>query len=133
MPTNVGNVALFCAEAPECWFYDVLRIEMESKVLAVPIDPRFVQVCEPESMVVQCVTPEHNVPWRAAIVHPDGGVPVLDLWAEMPVCMVVTIAGIRKGWKGIRFPYRTERQRVLNIQRWDHLSARAEHNEEVLA
>lgn len=124
MPTNVGNVALFCAEAPEVWFYDVMRVEMESKVTAVPLDTLFVQVCEPDSLVVQCVTPEHNLPWRAAIVHPAGGVPILDLWAETPVLMIVTVAGIRKGFNGIRFPYRTERQRVLNNQRWDHMSGR---------
>lgn len=116
------SAALFCAESPQVWFYDIMVVDMPSKVTAVPVDTRFVDVCEPGTFVIACVCPEFNLPWRATLVPTSEGPLVLDLWAESPVRMTVTVAGIRKGFAGVRFPYRTEQRRLANNHRWAFLS-----------
>jgi hypothetical protein len=47
VPTSEGHKALYCAEAPEVWFFDFCDSKEE-------IDPMFLEVTEGEMRFIQC-------------------------------------------------------------------------------
>jgi hypothetical protein len=123
MLTKVGPLALFCMEAPEVWFFDVVRVPVKGKAATVTIDPLFVEVCEPNTLAVLALAPDRLVKCAGNIIAKRRRVTRLRVCADRPTTITVTIAGIRKGFADIRFPARTVRQMALNNQRWRHLSA----------
>lgn len=123
MPTTTGPRALFCMEAPEVWFFDILRVPVKGRAETVAIDPLFLQVCEPGSLAVVAMAPDRLAKCAGNIIAKHRRVTRLKVTTDKPSTVTVTIAGIRKGFGGIRFPARTVRQMALNNQRWAHLSA----------
>lgn len=110
--TEDKYAALFCVEAPEVRFTDIMTVDIYEASVAFPIDPRFLEVCIPGSVVATGVCPNAPVRVGAAvegryiIVKTDPGNP--------PVQAVLSLSGVRKGFGGVRFPARTRNQFLAN-------------------
>jgi hypothetical protein len=102
-------------EAPEVLFIDVLQIPILMSPIAWPIDPRFLLVCEPGSVIPLSVTTDTPA-LVGSSVSPEGRV-VLDInpcGGPMPKVARVQLCGIRKGFAGMRFPDRDREQFLAN-------------------
>lgn len=110
-----GYTALFVVEAPDVRFDDVMVAEITEKRSYVPIDERFIEVCEPNSLEACGVTPDIPVAIGAVVVGDN--VRVLTgagHYNGMPVRLVIRLTGIRKGFAGVRFPDRNREQFLAN-------------------
>lgn len=116
-------MGLVCVESPEVWFDDVMTVAVTGNLTKVSVDKLFCEVVDIRSIVVVSVIP--NRPSLAgADVFTDGL--SCDLWlmisvpdnAPMPTKLTVTIRGIRKGRRGVRFPEFTEAQMLKNGDFW---------------
>lgn len=107
-----GYTALFIAECPEVRFDDVLVAHVSGAVTRVPIDPKFLEVCEKNSVRVCGCVPDLPVPVGAAI---EEDAVCVRLGGETRlVRVVIRLTGIRKGFRGQRFPDRTRAQFEAN-------------------
>ncbi|HEY1083709.1 MAG TPA: hypothetical protein VGE29_15720, partial [Prosthecobacter sp.] len=113
VPTSQGPRALFCMEAPDVWFFDI--VTMVPCEHPFRLDERFLEVIEQESLCILSAFPPVEAFVREGALHVRG-----HSAAEF---VTFTLAGIRKGCFGMRFSARTEEQMRLNTQRWQHLSA----------
>ena len=115
-----GYTALFIGESPEVRFYDLLRATISIPELIVPIDPKFIEVCEPNS--IEVCGHATDEPWPVGLKVIDKTVRIRrhivgfdDLRGEVtPLEVTVHLTGIRKGFAGIRFPDRTKEQFEAN-------------------
>ncbi len=113
-----GYTALFCLESPEVRFDDVVTFELWKRTEMRLIDHRFVKVCEPGTIRVCGFSVDQ--PLRVGILPPAGE----SLWFRLswgwferpawPVRVTVRLTGIRKGFRGKRFPVRTREQFEAN-------------------
>jgi hypothetical protein len=103
-------------ESPQVWFFDILRKGSRP----VKIDPTFLDACEDGSIVVQSVTSDKGCEVGAWI---DGD--TVHTSCLQDAMLTVTIAGIRKGRSGVRFPRHTEEQMYHNNKFWDQASLAA--------
>lgn len=111
---TAGNyVALFTEEAPDVRFHDVMKTKVTGRRTRLAIDPRYVEVCEPGTLMVQGLCPDR--PCRIGAVIVGGEVEIRCGWVR-PRTVVVHLTGIRKGFLGMRFPNRTRRQFEANEQ-----------------
>ena len=81
---------------------------------AVRIDTKFILVCEPGSIEVCSCVPDIPVSVGARV---DGNRIFISTSNEDPateVRVVLRLTGIRRGFKGVRFPDRTREQFVSN-------------------
>jgi hypothetical protein len=107
--------ALYCVEAPEVRFEDVMTIRVVKSRMAVPIDLRFVQVCNPGSIVCVGVAGDRPYPVGVQVV---GGMVHLRAWPwawwARPRVVVLKLSGIRRGMghdaRTRRFAERTQEQ-----------------------
>jgi hypothetical protein len=104
-----GYTALFIAEGPEVRFDDVIVEWTQQKNTAIAIDPKFLEVCEPDSVeVCGCVA---NVPVTVGAMVNGTNVEVsFSRQTKKCVRLVIRLTGIRKGFKGMRFEDRTAEQ-----------------------
>jgi len=82
--------------------------------LAVPIDPRYIEVCERDSIKVCGCVPDKPVMVGAAV---EGGAVLLEIAQPIPpreVEVTLRLTGIRKGFAGLRFPDRTKEEFEAN-------------------
>lgn len=101
-------------EAPEVLFYDIGRAKVNGFRTVVEIDPWFVDVCEPGTLKVLGPCAD-----RAAIVggRIQGGNAIIEtVWIPWmkPEFVDFQIVGVRKGFKGMRFPLRDKEQFEAN-------------------
>lgn len=110
--TKGGYTALFCVEAPDVRFTDILRTGLSRRVTRLKLDPRYVAVCEPDSIEVVSVTPEQPMRVGARV---EGGFVILtrSIWSG-PCRATVYVSGIRKGFAGLRFPDRNQAEFKAN-------------------
>ncbi len=113
---------LTCVEAPVAWFFDVARIAIartDTEVQA-PVDPLFVEACEPGSIRVLAVQPD--VPLSGSLgacVSDDNKVLVrCPPNGDRALSVTVTLAGARRGLTE-RFPVFTKDQADRNQAFWD--------------
>lgn len=109
-----GYTALFIAEMPEVRFDDVMMATVTDSETLLAIDPKYLEVCEPDSVRVCGCVPDFPVLVGATVA--DGQVRV-RLGArddDQPVTLTVRLTGIRKGFHRHRFPDRTEEQFLAN-------------------
>ncbi|MBI1372486.1 MAG: hypothetical protein GC159_06965 [Phycisphaera sp.] len=108
-----GYTALFVEESPEVRFNDVMVVEVPARDTRLSIDPRFLEVCAPGSLEVTACQPDAPVLVGARV---DGGEVVLQFAQQSAavVRLVISLTGIRKGFSGLRFPDRTQRQFEAN-------------------
>ena len=108
-----GYTALFISEAPEVRFDDVIIKTIPQRNCSVPIDPKFLEVCDSGSVqVCGCVADE---PIAVGAKVKGGNVELrFAAQAEATLQVVIRLTGIRKGFNGMRFPDRTKEQFVKN-------------------
>jgi hypothetical protein len=107
-----GYTALFTEEAPEVLFHDTLLVKMSGRVATVAIDPRFVEVCEPGTIVVSGAVPDEPVLVGAKAIG-DAVQIKLDVDCD-DLQVVVTLTAIRRGFAAKRFPDRSHAQFIAN-------------------
>ncbi len=115
--TPGGYTGLFIAEMPDVRFDDVMECAVEQRNQAVPIDPRFMEVCEPGTIRV-CGT---ACDWPVAVgARIEGESVALRFGARKlgrTVRVVLRLSGVRKGFgdtERFRFPNRTKAQFEAN-------------------
>jgi hypothetical protein len=109
-----GYTALFIAEMPEVRFDDVMNATVADDDTSLPIDSRFLEVCDPGSVQVCGCVPDLPIPVGAVV---DGDAVRVRLGArgeDESVNLVIRLTGIRKGFRSQRFPDRTEEQFLAN-------------------
>jgi len=112
---------LSCIEAPAVLFFDTTEVEIPEAGIEgrVPVDPLFVEACEPASVCVLAAQP--NVPLAGtpgAEVNGDNEVIVrCPSNGNGRVRVRVLLAGVRRGFAE-RFPVFTEEQARRNEAFW---------------
>lgn len=109
-----GYTALFTLESPEVLFEDILLARIPQKAATLQIDPRFVEVCEPRSLVVSGCVPNVPVVVGASV---EGSLVHVRFAVEnetQTVQLVLRLTGVRRGFAGLRFPNRSRRQFQAN-------------------
>ncbi|RCS49485.1 hypothetical protein DTL42_13250 [Bremerella cremea] len=98
---------------PEVRFDDVMEVCTNRAVTEVPIDPKYVEVCEPNSIRVCGAVP--NLPvFVGASVSRGTLVIRLDKPSDEKVTISVRLTGIRRGFENKRFPNRSREQFEAN-------------------
>jgi len=109
---------LFCLEAPECRFLDLMTITLEGTTARCPIDPLFLEACEPGSMVAFSAVPQTPLPGTIACRVEGSHVVVETIRPpERPVSITVAISGLRRGATD-RFPVFSEAVARRNQRFW---------------
>jgi len=105
-----GYAALYVTEMPEVRFEDIQTVKMgtESRVRST-IDPRFIAVCEPGSIVVCGLSHGSADAWIE-----DGFLHVHSEKNLVSPMISVRLSGVRKGFKGRRFGDRSREQFEAN-------------------
>jgi len=115
--TDGGYAALFTMEAPEVLFFDRVQIRPTGRRTRVKIDPRFLEVCERDSVEVYSVAPDRAAHVGARV---EGDAVVLEcarVRALRPRMVNVLVVGVRKGFPaeaGWRFPSKTREEFEAN-------------------
>jgi len=105
---ETGYTALFIAEMPEVRFDDHVEISPTKRFSKTPIDFKFLEVCEPDSVkVISAIGDTGSV--RYARVEGQEIILSLPLFMR-PKKVFVRLSGIRRGFRNLRFPDRTENQ-----------------------
>jgi hypothetical protein len=110
-----GYTALFVEESPEVRFDDIVTGTLTAAETYLPIDVRFIEVCEPGSLQVCGCVPD--VPVLIGATVEGQAIRVRTVDASGPVRVVIRLTGIRKGFRGLRFPDRTRKQFEANERR----------------
>lgn len=108
-----GYTALFIAEMPEVRFDDVIILTVTEKNSVFAVDPKFLDVCEPNTIEVCGATSDEPVTVGVSIQNEMIKVK-LSRKRKNPVRLVVRLTGIRKGFLNKRFPDRTREQFIAN-------------------
>ena len=105
-----GYAALFVAEMPEVRFDDVLVVALDGRRTVMPMDKRFVEVCEAKS--IRCCGWSGDRRGSVAVVVSEGSVVITASCFPFlrPQTVTLRLSGVRKGFRGKRFPFRTRRQ-----------------------
>lgn len=110
-------VGLSCVEMPETRFEEIMVIPMRSTEMEVAIDKRFLEVCEPGSIIVKSAVP--NVPLIiGAFIFNNSVVVRAHGHLSNTTRVVVALSGVRRGRAGRRFPEFTEDQARQNEEFW---------------
>ena len=119
-------MALYCDESPEVWFRDVMRVPITGCGSHQKIDVRFMDVCERNSIVVTSLVPNRPVPVSGTISRGclNIMIPKDTAARDKPTEVVASIAGIRKGFSGVRFPNKTKDEMVINNAFWSKSQTR---------
>jgi hypothetical protein len=99
---------------PEVRFDDVqiALVEISKTVSYIPLDPKYLEVCEPYSFEAWASS---RKPVAIGCCVEDGSVR-LELNDEpiVPLRVAIRLTGIRKGFRGLRFPDRTQEEFEAN-------------------
>jgi hypothetical protein len=120
-PEGTSWVGLFCEEMPEARFADVIQVENSerSRSLRIPIDPRFCAVVVPGTVVVTSLVPDEPVACGARVQHGVIQLQFAGRKGRAPRAITITLSGVRRGRKDIRFPQFTAEQAMRNRKFWD--------------
>ena len=108
--------ALYCVEAPDVLFEDLLEVEADGGEESCQVDPTFLKVCEPETVVVAAVLVESDVPLYAKV---SGGDVAFSRPLSRGDVVRVTLNGVRAKCQGLRFARRTPEEVALNARKYD--------------
>jgi hypothetical protein len=113
--TEDGYTALFTVEAPGVEFTDQIVVTIPQRDTEIDMDPRFIEVCERDT--IECYGAQPNRPMLvgAEVVGPVVKVRFGDQeQSDETVRLVVSLRGCRRGFAGVRFPNRTAEQFAAN-------------------
>jgi hypothetical protein len=108
-------IGLFCVEAPQVRFEDVLRISITERETVHPLPREFVDICDLNSLSVIGATSPTPAMIGAEI---DDNVLRLHIEGKLPEYVVVKISGLRAGHGQLRFPRYSEVQKQKNDAFW---------------
>ncbi len=108
-------VGLFCVEAPQVRFEDVVRLKLQGRDHMYPLDRTYVDVCEPGSLLVVGVST--SIPTLIGVEVVDNYVRV-RVNGDIPEFVTLKLSGIRAGRNEVRFPNYTEDQMHKNNAFW---------------
>ena len=112
--SRTGYAALFVLEAPEVRFDDVIVAEVRLRDTEIPIDPRFIEVCQANTIEVCGVSCDVPVAVGASVKGGKVHVRFSTKSARKRARVVIRLTGIRRGFYGQRFPSRTKNQFEAN-------------------
>jgi hypothetical protein len=107
--------ALYCVERPGVWFEDVMSITAVGGETSIAVDPLFIQVCEPGSVVVTAVQPES---FEYVSARTDGGNVVFGRVLKVGERVHVKVAGMRLGFGEVRMDERTQKEAEASFRKW---------------
>ena len=102
-------MALSCVESPQVWFEDVIVQTLMTATNYLQIDPRFIEVCEPQSLIVSSFAANRSVQHYYELRNDH-----IFIHVDQSCTVAVTVRGLRKGFLSYRFPKRTPQQMLLN-------------------
>lgn len=105
-----GYTALFISEAPEVRFDDVIVATIPQADGAVPIDPRFIAVCEAGTLEVCGSSTDRPAVLAARVAGDHVRLEFADQRPDQELRVVLRLTGIRRGFAGHRFPDRSRAQ-----------------------
>lgn len=112
---NKGYGALFTMESNEVLFEFVMRnVSLVGSKTVVPIDDRFLAVCEPKSMVITGVAGDRAGSVGAVVEENNV---ILSAWPFSflrPTKVTLKLTGVRKGFKSHDMPERSREQFIAN-------------------
>ena len=98
---------MFTKESPHVPFDDYFVVTIPCADTTVPIDPKFIEICEPGTL--ESTSTEPDLPVLVGSRIRDGRL-CLRFAEQRPdweVRLVVSVIAIRRGFAGVRFPNRT--------------------------
>jgi hypothetical protein len=102
-------------ESPEVRFEDVFDVVLNSAEEIIPIDPKFVEVCEYASLRVCGIVADEPVLIGAKVSDDLLHIKIKQIGEEQwPVKATVKLSGVRKGFDWFRFPARSRAQFLAN-------------------
>jgi hypothetical protein len=110
-----GYTALFTDESPEVVFHDTVKVQMKPlgrRITRVKIDPRFLSVCEAGNVWASGYSCDSVQGMSVRVVGDE--VVIRRSWLNCASEVIVTLTGVRRGFRGLRFPNRTREQFVAN-------------------
>lgn len=112
--TPGGFTALFVEEGPDVRFNDVIVKTISQRNCVIDIDPKFIAVCEPDS--IEVIGHSTDAPVAVGLVAKAGKVRVkFNRPAKRKVRLVIRLSGIRRGFGSAeRFPNRTRAEFAAN-------------------
>lgn len=108
--TGTGYAALFIAEMPDVRFDEVMTVRVRQEYECIPVDPRFLEVCEVETMAVVSACPSEPVVLGAVFVDDHVELKFADPDPSVELTVTIRLSAIRRGFLGDRFTPRTARQ-----------------------
>jgi hypothetical protein len=112
--TPGGYAALFITEMPDVRFEEVMTYTGPQEYACVPIDPRYLEVCEVDTMAVVSACPDEPVVVGAKFCEDHVELKFADPAPDQVVTVTMRLTAIRKGFKHDRFTPRSERQFICN-------------------
>ena len=121
-------------ESPETRFDDLVVADIRNPVASIPLDIRFVKVCEPGTLRIRCAVSEDiglghsrcelkiSATSAAVLFEADGEVTNL-IRSKGVIRVAITITGIRLGHTA-RFRQYTKEQAEQNTAFWDQATAK---------
>lgn len=110
---STGYAALFTLEAPDVRFEDVVTIKPKRRKFSYRLDKRFVEVCEADTLSVVSACPSSPALVGASISGASVDIEIVTR-KRLPATLTLKISGIRRGFRAMRFPSRTEEQFLAN-------------------
>ena len=95
-------------------FDDVMTATVVEDETLLPIDRKFLEVCEHGSVQVCGCVPDLPIPVGAVVMNDRVRVRLGARSNDQSVNLVIRLTGTRKGFTGQRFPDRTEEQFLAN-------------------
>ena len=95
-------------------FDDVMTAAVVEDETLLPIDRKFLEVCEPGSVQVCGCVPDQPILIGAVVENDSIRVRLGARGDSQDVNLVIRLTGIRKGFRSHRFPDRTEEQFLAN-------------------
>ena len=110
-----GYGALFTMESNEVLFEFVMRnVSLVGSKTVVPIDDRFLAVCEPKSMVITGVAGDRAGSVGAVVEENNVILSAWPLSFLRPTKVTLKLTGVRKGFKRHDMPERSREQFIAN-------------------
>ena len=100
-------------EAPGVDFTDVTDIVIPQRDTEIDIDPRFLEVCERDTIMCVGIQPNQPVVLGAEAIGPLVRIRFAEQ-SDAEVRLAISLRGTRRGFHGVRFPNRTHEQFEAN-------------------
>lgn len=110
---ETGYAALFTHEMPEVRFDDIIRVPIRGAITRSLIDTRYLEVCDPGTVVVDSAVGDTGPVICARVEGPTLVVEVAAV-GRRPETVTIRLTGFRRGFSGLRFPSRTAVQFEAN-------------------